>query len=316
MSDVFSALLSDSRGYLRDAAAAAARELGLFDALPARTDALDAILGVRSHRLRALVRALVREGVLVESDGLLRCGSVPTTRPLPPGGWGRIAHAIRADRPIPSAGIDGRGGAELRRFHEHLRDAGGEAAREVVELLGPAGPLLDLGGGAGGYAAAFLAAHPGERAIVVDRTDVLELARASVPQADLVALDLLGPAPWPQGARVALLANVLHLFSAIDAARLVVRAARSVAPGGTVAVKDFDAASEAGTLFSLNMALYTESGEVHDTAALLRFFHDAGLGDVEVLRLRCGPDSLLVRGTVPLDVDRAAVADVSRAGSS
>jgi len=296
---LFSDLPRSSRDYFAAAAAAAGRELGLFEALPGTAGTLADRLRVGPRRLRALLRALLWEGALVESDGMLLAGSVPPARPVPRDGWGQLARVIREDRPLASAGIDGIAGEELRRFHDHLRGAGAVAAREVAGLLGPRGPLLDLGGGAGAYAAAFLEQHPGERAIVVDRPAVLERARAAVPVAELVALDLSGASPWPPGARVALLANVLHLFPTSEAARLVERAARSVMPGGRVAVKDLDADSEAGILFSLNMALYTEGGEVHETDTLLAFFRDAGLREVRAQPLRCAPDAVLVRGTAP-----------------
>jgi len=299
VTDVFSVLLRGSRGYLREAAAAAGHELGLFEALPMPAVALPGALGVGARRLGVLVRALILEGALIESEGMLHPGSVPAPRSLPREGWGRLGRVIREDRPLATPGIDGAAGEELRRFHDHLREAGAAAASEVAGLLGPRGPLLDLGGGAGGYAAAFLGQHPGERAIVVDRPAVLELARGAVPGAERVALDLQAPAPWPSGARVALLANVLHLFSAADAARLVERAARAVEPGGTVAVKDLDAASEAGILFSLNMAVYTEAGEVHEIDRLRGFFREAGLREVRAQPLRCAPDAVLVRGTAP-----------------
>jgi hypothetical protein len=296
MTDVFSGLLGGSREYLRDAAAAAAHELGLFQALPAPVAALPGALGVGARRLGVLVRALILQGALIEADGMLHPGAVPALRSLPREGWGLLARVLRDDRPLATAAIDGAAGEELRRFHQYLKEAGAGAASEVARMLGPRGPLLDLGGGAGSYSAAFLEQHPGERAIVVDRPAVLELTGASVPGAELVALDLQGPAPWPRGARVALLANVLHLFPAAEAARLVERAARAVEPGGRVAVKDLDAASEAGILFSLNMAVYTEAGEVHATQTLQGFFRHAGLRDVRAQPLRCVPDAVLVQG--------------------
>ena len=293
--DVFPELM---HGALREAATAAAHELDLFAALPCPAGGLADRLGVRPRRLAALVRVLVFDGVLIEREGELRHLAVPLRRTLPRGGWGSLAEAIRADRPLAGEGISGFPGEELKRFHEHLRAAGADAAREVVERLGPRGPLLDLGGGAGAYAGAFLAAHPGERAIVVDRPAVLDLAREAVPAAERAPLDLMGDVPWPAGARIALLANVLHLYAPGDAALLVSRAARTVLPGGTIAVKDFDAASGPGILFSLNMALFTEAGEVHGTDRLRSFLRDAGAADVQVERLRCAPETLLVRGTV------------------
>ncbi len=283
---------------LRAAAVAAAHDLGLFAALPCPAADLADHLGVAPRRLAALVRVLLADGVLAGSDGSLRASTIPPRRSLPPGGWGNLAGVIRTDRPLAGEAISGAPGPELNRFHDHLRTAGAGAAREVVERLGPWGPFLDLGGGAGAYAAAFLDAHPGETAVVVDRPAVLDLARETVPTAQRVPLDLLGDGPWPSGARIALLANVLHLYGPADARTLVARAARSLLPGGTLAVKDFDAASSAGILFSLNMAIFTEAGEVHDAELLRSFLRDAGARDVQVQRLRCAPETLLVLGTV------------------
>ena len=286
-------------GPLREAARAAARQLGLFAALPCPAAALAERLRVRPRRLAALVRVLLLDGALAEREGTLRPGSVSGPAH---DGWRGIAEAIRADRPLAAEGVSGTAGEELRRFHDHLHAAGASAAREVAERLGPRGPLLDLGGGSGVCSAAFLAAHPGEQAVIVDRPAVLDLARRAVPAATCVALDLLGDEPWPHGASVALLANVLHLYGRADAARLVARAARAVVPGGTVAVKDFDRSSDAGVLFSLNMAVFTEEGEVHEEKVLRSFLHDAGLREVEVERLRCAPETLLVRGQAPPDL--------------
>lgn len=296
--DVFSEVMGGARGYLRDAATAAAQELGIFAALPCPAALLPDRLRVRPRRLAALVRVLLLEGVLIESGDALRPGSVPPPRSLPRGGWGSLAEVVRSDHPLAGDGIRGTAGEDLRRFHEHLRTAGASAAREVAERLGPRGPLLDLGGGAGAYAGAFLAAHPGESATVVDRPAVLELAREAVPAAGRVALDLLGDGSWPAGARIALFANVLHLYGPGDAARLIARAARAVLPGGTVAVKDFEPSSPAGILFSLNMALFTEAGEVHEPALLRSFLLEAGVREVRVDRLRCAPEALLVHGAV------------------
>jgi hypothetical protein len=297
LSDVFTLPMRDARTYLRDAAIGAAHELRLFEALPSPADEIACRLGVSAHRLRALVCVLLRDGALAVEDGQLHRANLSPRRALPYEGWGRLADVIRTDRPIPSDGIEGVAGEELRRFHDHLRGASAEAARELAGRLGPRGPLLDLGSGAGTYAAAFLERNPGERAILVDRPAVLDLAFDVAPGAERVPLDLLGSGPWPGGARVALLANVLHLFSATDAAVLVGRAAHAVEPGGTVVVKDLDAASEAGIFFSLNMALFTQEGEVHATEALRSFFAAARLRDVHLERLRCAPDAILLRGT-------------------
>ncbi len=302
--DVFSGLIRGSREYLRDAASAAAHRLGVFAAVPCPAAALAGRLGVQPRRLAALVRVLLLDGALAEIDGTLRAAAVPPFRPVARGGWGDLAEVIRGDRPLAGAAIAGESGDDLRRFHDHLWSAGSVAAREVAERL-PRGSLLDAGGGAGVYAEAFLAAHPGERVTIADRPAVLELAAVRVPAAARVALDLLADGDWPSGARIALLANVLHLYGPVDGARLVARAAGAVAPGGTVAIVDFDASSQTGILFSLNMALFTESGDVHDATRLRSWLEAAGARELRVDRLRCSPDTLLVTGRVAAAHDAA-----------
>jgi len=297
--DVFTDILRDARAFLREAAIAAAHELGLFAALPSPRDRVAEKLHLASRRLGVLVRVLVLERVLVEQDGMLRAPHIPARKDIPREGWGRLADVVRTNRPLPSEVIDGNASDALRRFHAHLRAVGGEAAREIAALLGP-GPLLDAGAGAGAYTAAYLEARPGERAVLIDRSEVLVLARESIgtlqDRVELVALDLLEHREWPR-AGCALLANVLHLYGPKDAAELVARAAKCVAPGGAVVVKDFRAASETGAWFDLNMALFTEAGEVHDEERLQRFLCDAGMHDVRTEALRCDPGSIAVLGT-------------------
>jgi len=297
--DVFTEILRDARLFFREAAVAAAHDLGLFAALPSPREALAGRLHVAPRRLAALVRVLSLEGILVEQDGIVRAPRIPGRQDVSRNGWGRLAEVVRTDRPLPSQGVDLSASEALRRFHAHLHRAGGEAAREVAALLAP-GPLLDAGGGTGAYTAAYLEAHPEEGAVLVDRAEVLELARETLgplrSRVELVALDLLGDEAWPR-AGCALLANVLHLYGPADAAELVARAAESVGPGGQVAVKDFRADSETGAWFDLNMALFSEAGEVHGEERVERFLREAGVRDVRTEALRCDPGSIAVLGT-------------------
>ncbi len=86
---------------------------------------------------------------------------------------------------------------------------------------------------------------------------------------------------------VALVANVVHLYDAADGARLVHRAA---ALAEVVAVKDLwiepDCAGPPSSLyFALNMALYTDGGQVHPASRIAAWLAAAGLADVQVERL-------------------------------
>jgi O-methyltransferase len=303
--------------FLREAACFAAHELDVFAALGTRPRSAAEVaqaLRVRPRRLRALLDVLALDGVVVrDGDGYRLPQRLPPRPPAPPPhGWGKIAQVIRSDRPLAAGGADpecGDPGAAPAasgvvhdtsyeaRFHAHLVAAGADAAREVAALLAGMGvtSLLDAGGGAGGYARAFLDAAPRARATLLDRGSVVPLAAEALAphlatgRAALVSGDLFDPAALGAGHDAALLANVLHLYSVEDAARIVGHAGRAIAGGGVVVVKEFAIAPDRSgppdsVGFALNMALYTDGGDVHDAARILALLTggDAGLIDARI----------------------------------
>jgi hypothetical protein len=318
--DVFGAAL-EARGFLCDAAIAASHELGVFDALAAAGPApaaeiAVAIGAVDGHRLRALLELLAAIGALRgEPAGFALAGAPPPRPAIARAGWGLLADVIRRDAPLPKE-PDG-DGAALQRLHHHLASAGADAARELVAHLGDAS-LLDLGAGAGAYSRAFLEAHPGGRATLVDAPDVLALAaawlgsladRARLVAGDASAVEVGG------GHGAVLLANLLHLHPPAMCARLVAAAARAAAPGGAVVIKDLRvddgrAGPIEGLLFALNMAVYTDGGDVYSTSQLRAWLADAGLVDITEHRLAAAPDAIVVIGRKPaVAADSAAAAD-------
>jgi hypothetical protein len=190
---------------------------------------------------------------------------------------------IRRDQPLDAT-------AALSQFHAHLRDAGAPDARALATRLhresAATRGLLDLGGGVGVYARAFVDAGIDAHATLVDRAEVLQLAE---PHAAIrpLAGDLFDVSVERHG--IALLANVLHLYGGDDCARLVARAA---ALADTVVVKDFRRDSDAGAYFSLTMALYTDAGEVHDGERIAGWLAAAGLSDVRTEPL--GDDAIVI----------------------
>ena len=249
--------------------------------------------GVVVSRSRAGAETGVDRAIFVPAD-------VEVPRPVVArAGWGLLAEVIREDRPLPAE----EGADAVRRLHEHLARAGAAAAQELLASLGDTS-LLDLGAGAGAYSQAFLAAHPGGRATLVDRREVLALAaewlgplagRARFVEGDAAEVD-----PGV-GYRAALIANLLHLHSDDMCARLCAAATRAVAPGGVVVIKDLRVDDDRsgpieGLLFALNMALYTEAGDVYSTSQLRAWLDDAGLVDIAELRLAAAPDAIVVVG--------------------
>jgi SAM-dependent methyltransferase len=317
--DVFGLAVQTGGAFLRDAAIAAAHDLGLFGALSHGSMTLDelaAAVGVDEgrHRLRALVEVLAASEVLVveRSGAMLRFGTgaeVPARPAVASTGWGRLADVIRSDRPVALEE------SELRRFHAHLASAGADAARELATLL-EGESLLDLGAGAGVYSKAFLDEQPARRATLVDTREVLAIARewmgplaarARFVEGDAAAVDL------GTGHDIVLLANLLHLHSEDMCARLCAAAARAVAPGGMVVVKDLRIDEDRsgpleGLLFALNMAVYTTAGSVYPTSQLQAWLSAAGLVDLVERRLGAAPDAIVVIARRPTGITTGGAA--------
>ena len=269
-------LTPDARRYFTGAAVAAARALGLGGA--GDVDACAARLGLRrAHRLAALADVLTLEDAW---------DAEPVSQP--PGGWGELAAVIRRDRPLDASEL-------LARFHAHLaavgHDDAGALATRLCALPEAARGLIDLGAGVGHYAAAFLDAAPAARATLVDRAEVLALV-APRDRQRLVAGDLFDVG-LDERHGVALVANVVHLYDAGDGARLIARAA---ALADVVVVKDLwvepdRSGPPAALYFALNMALYTDGGQVHPAARIAGWMAAAGLRDARIERM--GDDAIV-----------------------
>lgn len=311
--DIFPFEDGEGRAFLRRAAIRAAADLGVVGALIGNPEGLsaDAVaqrLGVAPRRLRALLDVLVVEGVIAFRESRYLIGQAPpAVDPLPPAGWGLITASIRTDTPAAAAGLTG---AEAAGYHAHLFQAGAGAAAAVAGMLArPGRHLLDAGGGTGAYTVAWLRAEAAARATLVDNPDVVALARSTLAsfcdRVSFIEGDMVQVSPRSRY-DVGLLANVLHLHGADTCRRIIARVLAALAPGGTIAVKDFriDPARrdpEVAVLFALNMAIYTDAGDVHPPDDIATWMREAGATSVREMRLASSPDAMLITGERPID---------------
>lgn len=311
--DIFPFVDGEGRALLRRAAIGAAFDVGIVGALVRSPEGLPAEglaqrLDVAPRRLRALLDVLVVEGVITCNGSRYRMDQPPpAVEPLPPEGWGQIAASILTDTAAAAAGLTR---TESARYHAHLFQAGADAALEVAGLLArPGHHLLDAGGGSGAYTAAWLNAHHTTRATLLDHPDVVALARSTLASfGDRVSFIEGDVVHIPPESRydVGLLANVLHLHGPDTCRRLVSRVLGTLAPGGTLAVKDFriDAgrhAPDIAVLFALNMAIYTDAGDVHPPDDIAAWMREAGATNVREMRLTSSPDAVMLTGERPTD---------------
>jgi SAM-dependent methyltransferase len=186
---------------------------------------------------------------------------------------------------------------------ETSRDASERLAREL--LLEGRERVLDLGGGAGNFAAALARAHPALDIDVVDLPPVAReasraLARQGLAERIAVRGENFLEAPLdPRGGGydLVLLSRVLMGLSDADASRLLLRVRDALRPGGRALLHEFrrgeGAAERVAALLDLDMLLLT-GGELRSQAKLAALLEAAGLDAVSVRPF--GPLGVLAEG--------------------
>jgi SAM-dependent methyltransferase len=169
-----------------------------------------------------------------------------------------------------------------------------------IDLRG-ARTLLDLGGGPGTYAMAFLAKNPTLLATVCDRPAALDVAKeiASTHKAgarlSYLPLDVMAD-DIPGAYDVIWYSNVLHIYSPKDNQALFRRALASLNPGGRLLIQDAflygrdGLFPEEASLFAVSMLLFTLRGNTYSAAETKAWLTDAGFERIKVLRMKKGTE--------------------------
>ncbi|MFM8551416.1 MAG: SAM-dependent methyltransferase, partial [Nitrospiraceae bacterium] len=198
--------------------------------------------------------------------------------------WSHLTEQVRSGKPLEDDEPDA--AAYRREFSWAMHHRSMEVAPKVAAQVGLKGAktFLDLGGGPGTYALAFLAKNLSLRATVADRAPALEVAReiaATYPQGtrlSYVPVDFVKQ-PIPGKYDVIWYSNVLHIYSPEENLKVFRRAAAALNPGGRMLIQDAFLQDAAGlypqeaTLVAATMLLFTERGNnytVQDTTAWLR----------------------------------------------
>jgi len=146
--------------------------------------------------------------------------------------------------------------------------------------------MLDVGGGTGIYSIACLQTYPRLRAVVLDRPEVLKVAREMAEaygvadRLECRAGDMFVDA-LPSGADAVLLSNVLHDWDVPECRHLVGRCAGALAPGGRLMIHDVflnDALDGplAAALYSASLFSLTE-GRAYSEGEYRAWLVEAGL---------------------------------------
>lgn len=309
---------------------AAAVEVGVFPALrdgPASAEAVARRLGLDPRAATSLLTALGELGFLEEDEEGFRLAPRSERELADPSSpeyagrgiphwlvnlaaWTRLPEALRTGRPVqdvkeaeeePDAERD-----RISRFMAAMAAAPEDRIRRLVDLVlarkPEAGSVLDLGGGPGHVARAFLARGAGT-ATLLDTPETVEVVREEYAVDEVEGMEAVGADfledPLPPGPfDVVLLSNVLHMLPPAENARLLKKVRAVTAPGGVVAVADFiRGRSPRAGRFGLVMLLRTEGGGTYTFEEHQEWFRQAGFGDAEIRDL--DPERQLVTAVLP-----------------
>jgi SAM-dependent methyltransferase len=298
----------------------AALELNLFTKVANKTWTIPELakcLQVSERGLAILCRNLAMAGLLIKKGATYRNSRLSATslnanHPAYRGSylellkkhwgdWTRLVECVRTGLPLDH---DVPEEPDYRRrftwaMHHRTLEVAPKIAGQVA--LRGAKTFLDLGGGPGTFAMAFLAKNPGLRATVCDRPDALEVARevATTHKAghrlSYLPLDLMKD-DIPGTFDVVWYSNVLHIYSPEENQGLFKRVRAALNPGGRLIIQDAFLHDREGlfpeeaSLFAVTMLLFTEAGNTYSVAETSEWLKQAGFSAIRLLRISKGSE--------------------------
>jgi SAM-dependent methyltransferase len=192
---------------------------------------------------------------------------------------------LKTGSPLEDDSEQGPEGKET--FIYSMRRLAKPGVRAVADLLLSRLPknahILDVGGGPGTYAEAFV--EGGARVTVFDLPEVVELMKEPLTAAGISAVGGDFNEGLPEGPfDAAYLGSVSHIYGPEENLALIKRVAVSLAPGGLIAIRDFvKELSRGAALFAVNMLVNTETGNTYTEENYREWLGAAGFQEVEVL---------------------------------
>lgn len=269
-------------------------ELNLFTLLtsvPLSAEEVAGRIGADLRALTILLDALSAMGLLVKQSGEYYCP--PSTSPFLSAAapssimpmvlhmvhlwerWSRLTGVVKGvkfqEKPTPPSPD----AVELRAFIGAMHVIAAPIAPRIVAAVSPGTSrvMLDVGGGSGAYALAFLQAVPEMRCTLFDRPAVIEMARERLSEAgvlnrvSLISGDFYRD-EFPPGHDLAFVSAIIHQNSPEQNLDLFLKVFRALVPGGRVVIRDHVMASDRtrpkdGAIFAVNMLVGTTGGNTY-----------------------------------------------------
>jgi predicted O-methyltransferase YrrM len=225
--------------------------------------------------------------------------------------WGRLAEAVRSNKPVIAPAGPGEGSTIHRDFILAMHDRAmhsGEALAAALDLTGRR-QLFDAGGGPGTYSCFLARKYPELRCTVFDLLPVMPIAEETIASFGLRDRVLFRAGDYFRddfggGNDVVLLSAVVHSMPPRRAKQLLRKAYDSLVPGGLVVVHENLVASNkvsptSAVLFALNMLVNTGDGRSYSGREITAWMRATGFANAAVRRLPPPATSSLVMATKP-----------------
>lgn len=303
------------KGFWESAALMSAVELGVFTAISNGDDRIETVAracGILPLNAERLLVALTAMDLVTLGDDGRFANAADVERFLVDGkptyagpwmlfskprwdGWGNLSERLRAgedEQRVLGMYENDFTVEKARRYHEATYSIGMGAARRFHRQVDLSGRrrLMDLGGGSGCYCIVGAQQHPDLRAVVLDLPPVVAVTAEFLAQngvedrVEAQACDFTAD-PLPEDCDVAIMASNLPQYSPAIIARVIVRAADALLPGGEFhligeMLDDDRRGPIAPALWGLSEAVSHSTGKAHTEAECIGYLEEAGFADV------------------------------------
>ena len=213
--------------------------------------------------------------------------------------WSRLTDVVTSGMPVDSQEPET---PEYRRsFSWAMHHRSQEPAQQVAKQITfkSSRSFMDLGGGPGTYALAFLRNNPHLQATVMDRPAALDVAKILAKQSSMESRLSFQAGnfikdPIPGKYDIVWYSNVLHIYSPEENLKIFRKIKRTLKSGGRLLIQDTFLQDPQGlrpletNLFAVTMLLYTDTGNTYPLQDVRSWLHKAGLNRTRIIRLKQG----------------------------
>jgi|GEM_PF-458908 len=314
-------------GYRKSMLLLTANHMGLFRLLaqsPANSSEICSALKTSPRGTRLMLDALVGLDIISLNDGIYELAGLGLEFLHPDSEyymgdiyehnynlltrWMKLEDSIKTGEPLLSDDDQSRTGDSLTAFimgMQNLCSVQGDGIAEALNIK-DVKSILDLGGGPGTLLHAVLKRQPNAKGVVLDRADVVELARQesaknNLPEIGYISGDIFS-ANWGGPWDMILLSNIIHSYSEEKNREIIKLCEKNLTHGGQLVIIDFFL-DETGTepsyasLFSLNMLLNTDMGRSYRLSNTEDWVRSSGLNPINYVKV--GLNSGILTATKP-----------------